>query len=146
MPLPSSGPISASAINTELGRASTSPISLALAAGGSYAAINTNSASRPDASAPHGMGEWHGYDHSATPPASGDCYEVYAASPTTVYWTDANGVARSDSIAAAETRYLCSQITPYESPAADLIVTPCGAACSEIHTTLAGADSDPCSC
>lgn len=64
MALQSSGSISASQINTELGRSSTSNISLDSAENGSYAAINSCSPSRPNASNPASMSEWYGYNHS----------------------------------------------------------------------------------
>lgn len=65
MALPSSGQISMSQINTELGRASNSQISLDTAENGGYATINTNSTSRPNASNPAAMSEWYSYNHSA---------------------------------------------------------------------------------
>jgi hypothetical protein len=70
MALPSSGQISTSQINTELGRASNSQISLDTAENGGYATINTNSSSRPNSANPAAMSEWYSYNHSASPPAS----------------------------------------------------------------------------
>ena len=55
-----------SEINTELGRTSTATISLDSAENGTYATINTNSASYPSATNPASMSEWYGYDHSAS--------------------------------------------------------------------------------
>jgi len=65
MTLPSSGQISMSQINTELGRSSTAQISLNDAENGDYGAINQNSASKPNASNPAAMSEWYGYNHNA---------------------------------------------------------------------------------
>lgn len=67
MALPSSGAISLSSINTELGRTSTATIGLQQASTGVYGAINTNSLARPSGFAPHSMSEWWGYDHLGTP-------------------------------------------------------------------------------
>jgi hypothetical protein len=64
MALPSSGSIAMSQINTELGRGSTSAISLDAAENGSYAGINSCSPSRPSSSNPAAMSEWRGYNHS----------------------------------------------------------------------------------
>lgn len=66
MPLPSSGQISMSQINTELGRSSTAQISLDAAENGAYGGINVNSASRPNSSNPAAMSEWYGYNHNAS--------------------------------------------------------------------------------
>jgi hypothetical protein len=65
MTLPSSGPISFSQVNTELGRSSTDEMSLADAEGGAYAPINQNSPDKPDGVAPYSMSEWYDYDHNA---------------------------------------------------------------------------------
>jgi hypothetical protein len=67
MALPTSGPLSFSAINTELGRSSTAQMSLQTAETGGYVAINPNSASRPNGSAPYAVSEWYGYNQSAGP-------------------------------------------------------------------------------
>lgn len=64
MALPSTGPISLSEINTELGRSSSSTISLNSAEAGTYGAINITSTSRPNRSTPNSMSEWRGYDHT----------------------------------------------------------------------------------
>ena len=66
MALPSSGQISFSDINTELGQGSDAELSLNDAAQGNVATINTNSTNTPDSSTPHSISEWYGYDHSAT--------------------------------------------------------------------------------
>ena len=73
--LQSSGQISMSQINTELGRASNGQISLNVYSAGGVAVvqvgsgtvnINQCSASRPNTSAPTSMNEWYSYDHSAS--------------------------------------------------------------------------------
>ena len=64
MALPSSGAISMSQINTELGRSSTAQISLNLAEAGSYVALNTASSSRPNGYTPNAMSEWYSYNHT----------------------------------------------------------------------------------
>jgi len=66
MALQSSGTIKMSEINTELGRSSTATISLDDAENGTYATINTASASYPSASNPAAMSEWYGYNHTAS--------------------------------------------------------------------------------
>lgn len=78
MALPASGTIRFSQINTELGRSSTAQISLNTAEDGGYAAINTNSASRPSSSNPATMSEWYGYNHSATPARSISFSNLYS--------------------------------------------------------------------
>lgn len=65
MALASSGQLALSTIRTELG-GSLGQISLASAATGGIATINTNSASSPNSSAPHQISEWYSYDHSAS--------------------------------------------------------------------------------
>jgi hypothetical protein len=66
MALQSSGQISASDVNTELGRSASSEYRFSAAAGGAYATINTASALYPNNSVPHQISEWYGYDHSAS--------------------------------------------------------------------------------
>ena len=66
MTLPSSGQISMSQINTELGRTSTAEISLDTAENGGYATINTCSPSYPSSGNPASMSEWYSYNHAAT--------------------------------------------------------------------------------
>lgn len=66
MALQSSGSISLSQINTELGRASNAQIGVNLAENGSYAAINRCSQYRPQAPNPAKFSEWYRYDHSKT--------------------------------------------------------------------------------
>ena len=70
MTLQASGAISLSDINVELGRSSGAVINLSVAAEGGYAAINQNSPSKPDGTAPHALSEWYGYDHNYTCPAA----------------------------------------------------------------------------
>jgi hypothetical protein len=65
MALPSSGQISFSDINIELGRLFNSTIGLRDAAIGNYTAINANSSIRPSGIAPHSISEFRGYDHQA---------------------------------------------------------------------------------
>jgi|SRR5210317_707810 hypothetical protein len=65
MALPSSGQISFSDINTELGQSSDAQLSLSDAVQGNVVAINTNSENIPDESPPHPISQWYGYDHSA---------------------------------------------------------------------------------
>lgn len=61
-----------SEINTELGRTSTATISLDSAESGTYATINTASASYPNDARPASMSEWYSYDHSAASGYSGN--------------------------------------------------------------------------
>jgi hypothetical protein len=62
--LPTSGSISLSQINTELGRAATSTVSLDSAENGSYGGINQNSTVKPSSGNPARMSEWQGYNHA----------------------------------------------------------------------------------
>ena len=94
MPLQSSGAISMSQINTELGRSSTSGISLDAAENGSYGAINQNSTSRPSSGNPASLSEWYGYNHNASPPVVCDPYGTLIdsyCSGCTYYEVFANG-------------------------------------------------------
>ena len=72
MALQSSGTIKMSEINTELGRSSTATISLDSAESGTYATINTASASYPNDARPASISEWYSYDHSAASGYSGN--------------------------------------------------------------------------
>ena len=65
MTLPRRGTISASMINTELNRISTSSLSINNASGGGYGKINRNSLVYPDKFDPDEYSEWYGYNHSA---------------------------------------------------------------------------------
>ena len=56
--------VSLSQINTELGRAAGTNISLDSAENGSYAAINSCSPSFPSSANPASISEWRGYNHS----------------------------------------------------------------------------------
>jgi hypothetical protein len=91
MALQGSGSISMSQINSELGRSSTSTISLDSAENGSYATINTCSSSRPSSSNPASMSEWYSYNHTAACcPAYGTYYSQYC-SGYDLYYTYHNG-------------------------------------------------------
>lgn len=81
--LQSSGQISMSQINTELGRASNGQISLnvysasgtaVVQVGSGTVNINQCSASRPNTSAPTSINEWYSYDHSASCGGGGEIY------------------------------------------------------------------------
>ena len=61
--------VAMSAINTELGRSSTTAISIATAAAGTYGTINTNQSPYPNGSTPHTFSEWRSYNHTAAPTA-----------------------------------------------------------------------------
>lgn len=74
MPLPSSGAISMSQVNTELGRSASANISLVTAETGGYGAINQCSPSRPDGLSPYTMNEWHGYNHTINCCGGATCY------------------------------------------------------------------------
>ena len=66
MAIPSSGAIQLTRdIGAELGESAGAEIGLEAASRGTYATINTNSASYPDGAAPHAMSEFYSYDHSA---------------------------------------------------------------------------------
>jgi len=90
MTLPTSGTIRMSQINTELGRSSTSQISLDTAENGGYARINQNSRSRPSATNPAYMSEWYGYNHRASGVTFTPMPEVgYAENATqSQFWLD----------------------------------------------------------
>ena len=64
MALPSSGPISFTNINTELGRSSTAQIGINEAETGTYVLINPSSSAKPNGSNPNGIDEWYSYNHS----------------------------------------------------------------------------------
>ncbi len=66
MALQSSGQISASDINAELGRTASAEYKFESAAVGTYGTINTASASYPNSGQPHQISEWYSYDHSAS--------------------------------------------------------------------------------
>lgn len=70
MALPTSGQLATSAINSELGRSSTSQFSMYSARNGSYGAINDASGYRPTANGQSGYewSDWRGYCHSCVYP------------------------------------------------------------------------------
>ena len=74
MAITGSGQIKFSDLNNEFGLASERQISIASAATGVIAAINTNSTSYPNSTAPHAISEWYGYDHNASPAYSNTRY------------------------------------------------------------------------
>ena len=66
--LPASGEISIGSIYNEMMGsypAAGSNITIAFLETGYYAAINQNSAAKPDGATPYGFNEWYSYDHSA---------------------------------------------------------------------------------
>lgn len=104
MTLQASGQISFNDIRIELGVGSQSPFSLESASLGLYAAINTDSPSFPDGTAPYLISDWYGYNHSAPPPCTEHSlgYDVSdqptacaaAATPAT-YYSDCVTLANS---------------------------------------------------
>lgn len=66
MAIPSSGSISASDLNSELERTSTSQISLDDARSGVYSTINDASGDKPPSTGEISYSDWRGYDHDAT--------------------------------------------------------------------------------
>jgi hypothetical protein len=91
MPLQSSGAISMSQINTELGRSSTAAISLDTAENGGYAAINTCGSPYPSSSNPASMSEWYSYNHSAACCPAYGTYQYAYCSGCDQYAVYANG-------------------------------------------------------
>jgi len=65
-PLPSSGPLSFSNINVELGRGSTATISIRTAEQGGYGTIRECKTPLPSGAPPASVSEWRGYNHNAT--------------------------------------------------------------------------------
>jgi hypothetical protein len=145
MTLPASGQISFNDLRVELGISSQAPFSITSASTGLYVAINTNSPDRPNSSTPHAISEWYSYNHNAS---SATCYSVFnggGGTSNTISWTDANGVPRTGTLASGVTTYVCSQVEPTESPAADVIITSCLSSCSEVCTSLpCGFNDCPC--
>lgn len=66
MALPSSGTISASMINTELGRSSTAEFSLNTARQGGYGALNPYSPALPPSTGQVSFASWYSYCHTCT--------------------------------------------------------------------------------
>ncbi len=90
-----------SQINTELGRGSTTSITIDTAEGGGYGTINVCSASRPSSANPASISEWYNYNHSLR----ASTYLTGAEGPT----GDAAG-ACALSIANAYTIYTLSSV------------------------------------
>ena len=118
MALPFSGQISTSQINTELGRTSTSEISLDTAENGGYVTLNTNSCFLPDSANPASMSEWYGYDHNATTTKTRYFYgkllsDISSGYPDWDIWYQVNGggwVAQAEDIGKSSTT--CAQRGP----------------------------------
>ena len=85
MALQSSGAISMSQINTELGRSSTATVSLDTAENGGYGAINTCGSPFPSGANPASMSEWYSYNHSAV-----CCSAATGASASNVFTSSFN--------------------------------------------------------
>lgn len=81
MAISASGTTAMSQINTELGRSSTSLITLDNAENGTYATINVNSATRPSSTNPAAISEWRGYNHSAAAPTTTTTTTTTTAAP-----------------------------------------------------------------
>lgn len=145
MTLPASGQISFNDLRVELGIPLQAPFSITSASTGIYVNINASSPNYPNASAPHEISEWYNYNHTAT---SATCYTVFnggAGTSNTISWTDANGVPRTGTLASGVTTYVCSQVEPTESPAADVIITSCAVGCNKVCTSLpCGVNDCPC--
>jgi hypothetical protein len=97
MPLPTSGEIRMSQINTELGRASNTMIALDAAENNGYAIINQCSPSRPSGNNPASMSEWRGYNHGASCGSLPTIYlTISLALPQFIYkWESANACGGS---------------------------------------------------
>ena len=79
MALPGSGAIGLNAIYTELtGSAPPGTVSLYSASTGTYATINPNSPTQPNAAAPFSISSWYSYDQSASAAYS----YTFSANPT----------------------------------------------------------------
>lgn len=64
MAIPTSGPIKASTINSELGRTSNSTLSIDTAENGGYVPINPASYYKPSSTNPASYSEWRNYNHA----------------------------------------------------------------------------------
>jgi len=108
MPLQSSGQISMSNIRTELGSMATN-FSLSGAESGTYAAINQNSASRPNGQTPNAMSEWYSYDHLAVAPGGCTCwvFEGYSRGGAEFIYTPCGGSEITVGVAANNSINVC---------------------------------------
>lgn len=92
MALPSSGQISFNDLRTELGIPSQTSFSITSAATGGYVAINQNSPSKPNSTAPHAISEWYGYNHTFSA-ARSITIDLIVTSGTTTLTAFKNGVS-----------------------------------------------------
>lgn len=70
---------------------------------------------------------------TTTTGAPGTCYTAVnngGGESGTVYWTNPTTGAESTTIAAGNSIFICSNTTPYESPAADVVFYNCGNSCT----------------
>ena len=78
-----------------MGRTSSAEYSFASAVAGTYATINTASASYPNSSAPHHIAEWYSYDHSASSNAK---YWSFASSGQGLVFSRTGGTTLSTGV------------------------------------------------
>jgi hypothetical protein len=124
-----------SQINTELGRASNSQISLDTAENGGYGAINTNSSSRPSSNNPAAISEWWGYNHNACVPYGTYAYDfcqgcgyyyMYHDGSCGYYWVLQDG---NSGICGCGQAYACEDYwgncSLYQSPCWEIGLSEC---------------------